>query len=59
MFSSNKKSDFWLKIFSESRNTNQYILGLGQRLADISTRICERAKYILIGGLSGQNEIVA
>ena len=56
MFSSNKKSDFWLKIFSESRNTNQYILGLGQRLADISTRICERAKYILIGGLSGQND---
>lgn len=57
LFSTNKKSDFWLRMFSEGRNTNQYIIGIGQRLSDISTRICERAKYILIGSLSGQNDL--
>ena len=57
LFGSNKKSEFWLKMFSESRNTSQYILGLGQRLADITTRIVERCKYMLIGGLSGENDL--
>jgi len=48
---------FWLKVVSEGANYGQYIIGLGQRLADISTRICERTRYILIGATSGQNDL--
>ena len=57
LFGSYKKSDFWLKIWSESRNYGQYFIGIGQRLSDISTRICERTKYMLIGSISGDNDI--
>jgi DNA polymerase III delta prime subunit len=57
LFGSYKKSDFWLKIWSESRNYGQYFIGLAQRLSDVSTRIVERTKYILIGSLSGDNDI--
>jgi hypothetical protein len=57
LFGSNKKSDFWLKIWSESRNYGQYFIGLAQRLSDVSTRIVERTKYMLIGSLSGDNDI--
>jgi len=56
LFGSYKKSDFWLKIWSESRNYGQYFIGIGQRLSDISTRICERTKYMLIGSISGDND---
>lgn len=57
LFGSYKKSEFWLKIWSESRNYNQYFIGIGQRLSDISTQIVERTKYLLIGSLAGDNDI--
>lgn len=57
LFGSYKRSDFWLKIWSESRNYGQYFIGLAQRLSDVSTRIVERTKYILIGSLSGDNDL--
>jgi hypothetical protein len=57
LFGSYKKSDFWLKIWSESRNYGQYFIGIGQRLSDISTQLVERTKYLLIGSLAGDNDI--
>jgi GTPase SAR1 family protein len=57
LFGSYKRSDFWLKIWSESRNYGQYFIGLAQRLSDVSTRIVERTKYMLIGSLSGDNDL--
>jgi len=57
LFGSYKKSDFWLKIWSESRNYSQFFIGIGQRLSDISTQIVERTKYLLIGSLAGDNDI--
>jgi len=57
LFGSYKKSEFWLKIWSESRNYSQYFIGIGQRLSDISTQIVERTKYLLIGSLAGDNDI--
>lgn len=57
LFGSNKKSEFWLKIWSESRNYGQYFIGLAQRLSDVSTRIVERTKWMLIGSLSGDNDL--
>lgn len=57
LFGSYKKSEFWLKIWSESRNYGQYFIGIGQRLSDISTQIVERTKYLLIGSLAGDNDI--
>jgi len=57
LFGSNKRSQFWLKIWSESRNYSQYFIGIGQRLSDISTQIVERTKYLLIGSLAGDNDI--
>jgi ABC-type dipeptide/oligopeptide/nickel transport system ATPase component len=57
LFGSYKRSDFWLKIWSESRNYGQYFIGLAQRLSDVSTKIVERTKYMLIGSLSGDNDL--
>jgi len=57
LFGSYKKSEFWLKIWSESRNYSQFFIGIGQRLSDISTQIVERTKYLLIGSLAGDNDI--
>jgi ABC-type dipeptide/oligopeptide/nickel transport system ATPase component len=56
LFGSYKRSEFWLKIWSESRNYGQFFIGIGQRLSDISTRIVERTKYMLIGSISGDND---
>lgn len=48
---------FWLKIVSECANYGQIFLFLGQRLADISTKVIERTKYLLIGATSGDNDL--
>jgi GTPase SAR1 family protein len=56
LFGSNKKSDFWLRIWSEGRNYGQFFIGLAQRLSDVSTQIVERTKWMLIGSLSGDND---
>jgi hypothetical protein len=48
---------FWLKEISEGANYGQYIIGLGQRLSDISTKIVERCRYFLIGALTGDNDL--
>jgi GTPase SAR1 family protein len=53
---SGKQSKFWLKMLSESRNYGQYFIFIGQRLADISTRACERAKWCILGAVSGDND---
>jgi hypothetical protein len=47
---------FWLKEISEGRNYGQYMIGLGQRFADISTKIVERTRYFLLGAISGEND---
>lgn len=51
-----KSGGFWLKEVSEGRNYGQYMIGLGQRLADISTKIVERTRYFLLGAISGEND---
>lgn len=56
LFGSYKRSEFWLKIWSEGRNYGQYFIGIGQRLSDISTKIVERTKYMVIGSISGDND---
>lgn len=47
---------FLLKVFSECANFGQVIIGLGQRLSDISTKVVERARFLLIGYTSGDND---
>lgn len=51
-----KSGGFWLKEVSEGRNYGQYMIGLGQRLADISTKVVERTRYFLLGSISGEND---
>lgn len=48
---------FWLKMVSECANYGQVIIGLGQRLADISTKVIERSRYFLIGATEGDNDL--
>jgi len=48
---------FWLKMVSECANYGQIILGIGQRLADISTKVIERTRYFLFGATSGDNDL--
>jgi len=48
---------FALKIFSECANYDMIIIGITQRLADVSTRIVERSRYLLIGNLEGDNNL--
>lgn len=57
LFNSHKKGGFWLKIWSEARNYGQYFIGLAQRLSDVNTEIVERTQYMLIGSLSGDNDL--
>lgn len=49
------EGEFWLKVVSEGRNFKQSYIGLGQRLASVSTEIVERAKGYLFGNLTGDN----
>lgn len=51
-----RNGGFWLKEVSEGRNYGQYMIGLGQRLADISTKVVERTRYFLLGAISGEND---
>lgn len=53
---SGKSGKFWLKEISEGRNYGQYVIGLGQRLADISAKVVERTRYFLLGAISGEND---
>lgn len=48
---------FWLKEISEGRNFGQIFIGIGQRLADISTKVVERSRYYLFGAMTGDNDI--
>jgi len=48
---------FALKIFSECANYGQIIIGIGQRLGDISPKIVERTRYFLFGATSGDNDL--
>jgi hypothetical protein len=53
---SGNSGKFWLKNISEGRNYGQYMIGLGQRFADISAKVVERTRYFLLGGISGEND---
>jgi len=52
-----KSGKFALKIFSEGSNYNMAFIGITQRLADVSTKIVERSQYLLIGKLTGDNDL--
>lgn len=53
---SGNSGKFWLKETSEGRNFGQYMIGLGQRFADISAKVVERTRYFLLGAISGEND---
>lgn len=53
---SGNSGEFWLKWTSEGRNYGQYLIGIGQRLGDISAKIVERTRYFLLGAISGEND---
>jgi len=46
-----------LKIFSECANYGIVVIGTTQRLSDVSTKIVERSQYLLIGRLTGDNDL--
>lgn len=46
-----------LKIFAECANMGMVIIGVTQRLADVSTKVIGRAKYLLIGSLQEDNDL--
>jgi hypothetical protein len=48
---------FWLKMASECANYGQVMIGIGQRLGDISAKFVERTKYFMFGSLSGDNDL--
>lgn len=52
-----KSGRFFFKVMSEGRNLGMYIIGTTQRFADVSTKICERTRYFLLGAVSGSNDI--
>lgn len=47
---------FWMKIISEGRNFNMAFIMIGQRMADISAKVIERAQGYLYGKTSGDND---
>jgi len=53
-----KQGRFWLKIVSECGNFAMVIIGLGQRFADISTKVVDRTRFYLIGATSGERDLV-
>ena len=56
-YSLNKKDGrFWLKAISEGRNFNLSFMFIGQRLADISTKVIERCQGYLFGKMTGDND---
>jgi hypothetical protein len=48
---------FWLKVISEAMNFKMVFLFIGQRLADISSRVIERSRFFLLGATSGDNDL--
>lgn len=57
-YSLNKKDGrMWLKSISEGRNFNLGFIFIGQRLADISTKVIERAQGYLFGKMTGDNDL--
>lgn len=52
-----KKGKKWLKMISESRNFNMNFIFIGQRLADISTKAVERCQGLLMGRMTGDNDL--
>ena len=48
---------FIYKTFCEGSNFGMVFIGLGQRLADISTKIVERRRYFLLGRANGDNDL--
>jgi hypothetical protein len=56
-YSLNKKDGrFWFKAISEGRNFNLSFMFIGQRLADISTKVIERCQGYLFGRMTGDND---
>lgn len=52
-----KEGQKLLKMISEARNYNQSFIIVGQRLADISTSLIERASGYLFGKMTGDNDL--
>lgn len=48
---------FNLKIFSECANYGMVVIASTQRLADVSTKIVGRSKYVLVGSLQEDNDL--
>jgi hypothetical protein len=54
---SGNSGKFFFKVVSEGRNLGIYTIGTTQRFADVSTKVCERTRYFLLGAISGSNDI--
>jgi len=52
-----KQGKRWLKLISESRNFNMNFIFIGQRLADMSTKAIERCQNLLMGRMTGDNDL--
>jgi len=53
---SRESGKYWCTFISEGRNFNQAFVMIGQRAADISAQIIERAQGYLFGRASGDND---
>jgi len=53
---SRESGKLWIKMISEGRNFNMAFVFIGQRLADISTKVIERANGYLFGRTFGDND---
>lgn len=53
---SRESGKLWIKMISEGRNFNMAFVFIGQRMADISTKVIERANGYLFGRTSGDND---
>lgn len=53
---SRESGKLWIKMVSEGRNFNMAFVFIGQRMADISTKVIERANGYLFGRTSGDND---
>jgi hypothetical protein len=52
-----KNGRFNLRVFSEGSNFGMVFIGIGQRIADISTKAIERRRYFLLGRANGDNDL--
>lgn len=53
---SRESGKLWVKAISEGRNFHMAFVMVGQRIADISTKVIERAQGYLFGRTSGDND---